>query len=82
MSVWRRIFVANEWAKLQTARPTSIYFTLLMFAFVMVGCDLKYLATPQPDINDHTEGELNLFLRSDFLPWAPGVRVWGCGRAL
>jgi len=52
-SGWRRILIANEWTKLCGTRRTSIEFTLFWMAFVLVGNDLEYLSTPQPNINNH-----------------------------
>ena len=43
ISAWRTIMMANEWCKLGTVRKTSIELTLIVFIFVMVGCDFQYV---------------------------------------
>ncbi|DBA02416.1 TPA: hypothetical protein N0F65_007235 [Lagenidium giganteum] len=48
VSIWRTILVANEWNELQTARLTSLRFTLVLMLFFLYGCDLRQLATPVP----------------------------------
>lgn len=47
VSAWRRIFVANEWHRLQGHRRTSLELTLVVLAFAFVGRDLEALAAPQ-----------------------------------
>jgi len=47
VSAWRRIFVANEWNRLQGCRRTSLELTLVVIAFAFMGCDLEALAAPQ-----------------------------------
>ena len=69
MSVWRTIFAANEWNELQTSRPTSLSFTLFVITMVLVGWKREYLATPQPNMNDFTEGDLNMILRFANTTW-------------
>ncbi|GMF09220.1 unnamed protein product [Phytophthora lilii] len=48
VSVWRMILVVNEWNKLQTARKTSLRFTLVFLLFLLYGCNLRVLALPVP----------------------------------
>jgi len=69
VSVWRTIFAANEWNELQTSRPTSLSFTLFVITMVLVGWKREYLATPQPNMNDFTEGDLNMILRFANTTW-------------
>ena len=47
VSAWRRIFVANEWNRLQGCRRTSLELTLVVIAFAFMGRDLEALAAPQ-----------------------------------
>lgn len=63
VSVWRTILVANEFLELQTVRKTNIQFTLFFLAFFLVGMNLQYNATSQPDLNDKSAGEQNIVLR-------------------
>jgi meckelin len=53
VSGWRRIFLANEWKRLQGTRRTSLEVSLFGMAFCLLGHDLQYLATPQPDLDNH-----------------------------
>lgn len=53
VSAWRRILVANEWNKLGSTRRTSLEFTLIWMAFILIGQDIQYVALPHPDINNH-----------------------------
>lgn len=52
VSAWRSIFVANEWSEMQSMRATNHIFTNFFVLFLLVGCDLQYLATPQPNTDD------------------------------
>lgn len=63
VSVWRTILVANEFAELQTQRRSSIYFTLFWLGFFLLGLDLQYNATNQPDLTDVDADRVNIILR-------------------
>ncbi|CBN79640.1 conserved unknown protein [Ectocarpus siliculosus] len=63
VSVWRQLLVANEWNRLGTRRRVNPVFSLVWMAFVLGGGRLRYNATPQPDLTDTEEGELNPALR-------------------
>lgn len=64
VSVWRTILCANEWSELQSMRKIDIKFTLFFLAFFLLGAlHLEYNATPQPDLDNKTEGQLNVVLR-------------------
>ena len=63
VSVWRTILVANEFSEMQTMRKTNIQFTLFFLAFFLVGMNLEYNATSQPDLDDTSIGEQNIILR-------------------
>lgn len=75
VSGWRRIFIANEWNKLQSARRTSLEFTLFWMAFALIGQDVQYVAMPQPDINNHDRNQcgeddhFHMFLRFASHTW-------------
>jgi meckelin len=62
ISVWRTLFMANEWNELQTARSYSVEFSFLASATLLLGFDLQYLATPRPDL-DLSANNLNMVLR-------------------
>ena len=55
--------VANEWAEMQTVRKTDIRLTLFWLAFVLIGCDLQYSATNQPNLDILYPNEINIVLR-------------------
>jgi meckelin len=61
VSAWRTMFVANEWNELQSCRTTNFELTLVATVFILVGCDMQYLATSAP--LDTTPGPLNPVLR-------------------
>lgn len=76
ISVWRMILVVNEWNKLQTARKTSLQFTLISMLFLLYGCNLRLLALPVPrgqmryvtvstsaTATDADDGQVNPYLR-------------------
>lgn len=63
VSVWRTIFVANEWSEMQTLRKTDIAFTLFWMAFFLVGIGEDYVATQQPDVSNKNVGDTNIVLR-------------------
>ena len=63
ISVWRTIFMANEWNEMQTVRQYNLELTLIVFAALMIGADYRYLATPRPGVEDKTPGPLNPILR-------------------
>ncbi|RYH14239.1 hypothetical protein EON65_33915 [archaeon] len=63
VSVWRTILVANEFAELQTERRSNIYFTLFFLGFFLLGLDLQYNATLQPNLNDLEPDQINIILR-------------------
>jgi meckelin len=51
VSNWRRILVANQWARLVTRRCYNVGLTVLAVAFFLDGLQWKLLATPVPDIS-------------------------------
>lgn len=57
ISVWRTIFVANEWSELQIERRIHVGFTLLLLVVILEGADLVYLATPQPQATELEAGQ-------------------------
>ena len=69
VSVWRTILVANEWNELAAQRRTDVRFTLFWVTFFLLGLNLEYSATQQPDIDDRSEGNLNIILRFANTTW-------------
>lgn len=81
VSVWRTLLVANEWNELQAMRRADFGFTLIFVAFVLIGMGQQYLATPQPDEQDYTPGNVNMILRffidcSFFMAFGFGQVLW------
>ncbi|KAK7236245.1 meckelin [Aureococcus anophagefferens] len=69
VSVWRTIFVANEFSEMMTARRTSTHFVLFCLGFFLVAMGLENNATPQPDLGDLTAGHRNIALRFANTTW-------------
>jgi len=59
VSVWRSIFLTNEWNELGADRLVSLELTLFLVLLFLKGLDLEYLATPQPSSSDKTPGPTN-----------------------
>lgn len=69
VSVWRSILVANEWVELMTVRRTSVEFSLFWIGFFLLGLNLEFNATQQPNVLDHSEGDINIILRFANTTW-------------
>ena len=63
VSVWRTILIANEYSEMQTKRKTDIKFTLFFIVLVLIGSNLQFNATQQPDVLDVATGRQNVILR-------------------
>jgi len=63
VSVWRVIHAANEWAELQVQRRLHLPLVLLILVAIMEGGRVKYVATPQPNPQDLSQGEINPVLQ-------------------
>lgn len=63
VSVWRTIFMANEWNELQRLRRYDVDLVMLLLATILVAADVQYVATPTPNFRDLTVGPLNIVLR-------------------
>jgi meckelin len=68
VSVWRTLFVANEWNEMQTARKTNINFVLLCMAFVLVGYKMENVACSWPGFY-LADGHHNIALRFANTTW-------------
>ena len=56
VSIWRTLFIANEFNELQTARMVSTEFTLIVMVYLLEGRGWSYYATSQPDGSDLSAG--------------------------
>lgn len=63
VSVWRKIFAANEWAEMATQRRTSTLITLLVLAAILEGGGARFVATPQPVANNLAADAINPVLQ-------------------
>ena len=66
VSVWRSLFMVNEFAEMQRCRRYDPDLAFMTLAALLVGADLQYAATPLPTLNDLEPGTpdkvLNFFL--------------------
>ena len=49
VSVWRSVFAANEWVKLQASRAVHVEFNLLFLLLLLRGLDQELYATEIPN---------------------------------
>jgi meckelin len=71
VSIWRSIFMSNEWAKLQVYRKCDIQFTLLGVLVFLNVFNLRNLGTAKPDLEDLNPGQMSsiLLFAADSLCW-------------
>ncbi|KAH8065036.1 hypothetical protein JL722_1932 [Aureococcus anophagefferens] len=69
VSIWRTLFVANEWNELQTVRRTNVTFILFLLGWLLVGEQLENAATAVPDLEDLADGHANMALRFASTTW-------------
>lgn len=71
VSVWRSIFMSNEWAKLQVYRFCSIEFCLLGVLVLLEGFQWKFAGTAKPNLYDLSDGVMNpiLMCAIDVICW-------------
>lgn len=62
ISVWRNIFMCNEWARFQTHRRVNIEFSLLGVLVLLQAAGLRNLGTLKPDLVDLSDGIMNAIL--------------------
>ncbi|KAJ3100774.1 Meckelin [Phlyctochytrium planicorne] len=84
VSVWRSIFMANQWNSLQTYRRINAALLLICMFFVLDGLSIKYAATPQPNASNMKPGNRSpvLLFAVDFLIWLLVVVVQASFRYL
>ena len=63
ISVWRRLFVANEWNERSNLRISSLTASLLLTLMALVGFGYLYAAKPEVGSSDLSPGETNSILR-------------------
>ena len=70
VSMWRSIFIAKEWNKLQTQRKTCIEFTLVCMSFLLMGLDLNKNALHQSNLDKSSAySSINIALRFANTTW-------------
>ncbi|KAJ3154854.1 Meckelin [Geranomyces michiganensis] len=71
VSVWRSVFLANEWENLQTYRRVNIEISLLAMYFVFEGLSVRYAAVARPRWKDLTQG-----VESSVMLFALEAMIW------
>ena len=71
VSIWRSIFMSNEWAKLQTFRFCNIEFCLIGVLVLLEGLRWKNGGTAKPNLYDLSDGVMNpiLLFSMDVICW-------------
>jgi meckelin len=81
VSVWRTLFIANEYSKLSIRRRSNILFTLFFLCLILIGLNYQSDASQQPSLDkQNTTASTNLVLR-----FAASVWWWlllSCGQIL
>jgi meckelin len=67
--VWRTVLAANEWAEMQIKRKIDVKFSLFWISFFLIGLNLQYNATQQPDLTILEPGAQNIVLRFANTTW-------------
>lgn len=73
VSMWRSIKMITRWRELQTHRRVNVHWTLFWMVFILIGCKVRYVATPQPDASDLSTGSTN-----PVLLFGMNTSVWLC----
>jgi len=86
-SVWRMLFIANEYNELQTVRHVSMELMYFVFGCLMYGADLENLAAVQPNMNTTIDSTVktNFILKyflSVFLLFVIGCVLYGIRKAI
>lgn len=63
VSIWRTLFVANQWKSLQIYRRVHVPLTLVCLYVILTGWKVKYVATPQPNISNLTPDKTSPILQ-------------------
>lgn len=63
VSVWRKIFAVNEWAEMATQRRTNPLITFIALVAILEGGGGRYVATPQPSLNNLSVDTINPVLQ-------------------
>lgn len=63
ISVWRTLFMANEWSEIQSVRRVHTVLLCATLAVMLDAGSMIYVATPKPDAGSLTPGPLNPMLQ-------------------
>lgn len=63
ISIWRKIFMVNEWSEMQTLRRVYLPFNLVILVAIMEAGKLKNVATARPSESNLSDGDLNPILQ-------------------
>jgi meckelin len=77
VSIWRSIFMSNEFAKLQSFRRCNIQFTLIGVLVLSKVFHLRNLGTAKPDLEDLSPGKMSsiLLFAANSLCWAIMITI-------
>ena len=59
VSIWRKLFMANEWSELQSDRRVRLWLTLFVLVAIMEGANIKNVAVARPGTDDLTDDVIN-----------------------
>ena len=59
VSVWRKLFMANEWSELQADRRIRLWLTLLVMVVIMETAGVKYVGVARPGTLDLSPDVIN-----------------------
>lgn len=70
VSIWRTMFIANEYCQLSIKRRTNVTLTLFFLGLILIGSNYQYDATQQPALmNKNPEEKVNPVLRFATTMW-------------
>ncbi len=59
VSIWRKLFMANEWSELQSDRRIRLWLTLFVMVAIMEGGNVKNVAVARPGTDDLSDDVIN-----------------------
>jgi meckelin len=59
VSIWRKLFMANEWSELQSDRRIRLWLTLFVLVAIMEGGNVKNVAVARPGTADLSDDVIN-----------------------
>lgn len=63
VSVWRTLFVANEWNEIQVSRHLNLELTLVLLLLFLRVLNFEYAATKQPTFHNLEPGETDPIMK-------------------